>query len=56
LTGRVESAPEIVTRGFAPDQDGFVAEAREIVMQTLELSSSEEKADYGVIKEKFAPT
>jgi ribonuclease J len=52
LTGRVESAPEIVTRGFAPDQDGFVAEAREIVMQTLELSSSEEKADYGVIKEK----
>src|SRR5882757_4549037 len=52
LTGRVETSPEIVTRGFAPDQDGFVAEAREIVMQTLELSSSEEKADYGVIKEK----
>src|SRR6266478_4910758 len=52
LTGRVESAPEIVTRGFAPDQDGFVAEAREIVMQTLEHSSSEEKTDYGVIKEK----
>jgi len=52
LTGRVESTPEIVTRGFAPDQDGFVAEAREIVMQTLELSSSEEKTDYGVIKEK----
>src|SRR5450432_972852 len=52
LTGKVESSPEIVTRGFAPDQDEFVAEAREIVMQTLELSSSEEKTDYGVIKEK----
>jgi len=28
--------------------------ARQIVMQTLEQSSEEEKADYGVIKEKFA--
>jgi ribonuclease J len=27
--------------------------AREIVMETLELSSDEEKADYGVIKEKI---
>jgi ribonuclease J len=53
LTGRVETSPEIVTRGFSPGEDGFVEGAREIVMQTLELSSSEEKTDYGLIKEKI---
>jgi ribonuclease J len=53
LSGRVESSPEIVTRGFAPGEDGFVDGARQLVMQTLELSSAEEKADYGVIKEKI---
>jgi ribonuclease J len=53
LTGRLESSPEIVTRGFAPGEDGFVDGARQIVMQTLEVSSDEEKADYGVIKEKI---
>jgi ribonuclease J len=53
LSGRVESSLEIVTRGFAPGEDGFVAGARQLVMQTLDLSSAEEKADYGVIKEKI---
>jgi ribonuclease J len=55
LTGRVETAPEIVMRGFAgaPADNGFVDEAREIVMRTLEASSDEEKADYGLIKEKI---
>ncbi|MGD0179552.1 MAG: ribonuclease J [Terriglobales bacterium] len=53
LSGRVESSPEIVTRGFAPGEDGFVDGARQLVMQTLESSSEEEKADYGVIKEKI---
>jgi ribonuclease J len=53
LTGRLESSPEIVTRGFAPGEDGFVDGARQVVMQTLELSNDEEKADYGVIKEKI---
>jgi ribonuclease J len=53
LSGRVESAPEIVTRGFAAGEDGFVDGARQLVMQTLEFSSAEEKADYGVIKEKI---
>jgi ribonuclease J len=52
LTGRVESVPEIVTRGFA-GEDGFSSRAREIILQTLEHSSQEEKADYGVIKEKI---
>src|ERR1700690_2187874 len=53
LTGRVEASPEIVTRGFSPGEDGFVDGARHIVMQTLDSSSAEEKADYGVIKEKI---
>jgi len=53
LTGRLETSPEIVTRGFAPGEDGFVDGARQIVMQTLETSNDEEKADYGVIKEKI---
>jgi ribonuclease J len=53
LSGRVESSPEIVTRGFAPGEDGVLEGARQLVMQTLEQSSAEEKADYGVIKEKI---
>jgi ribonuclease J len=55
LTGEVEAVPEIVMRGFAgaPADNGFVAEARDTVMRTLELSTKEEKADYGVIKEKI---
>jgi len=53
LTGRVETSPEIVTRGFSPGEDGFVEGAREVVMQTLQFSSDEEKTDYGVIKEKI---
>jgi ribonuclease J len=53
LTGRVEGAPEIVTRGFAPGENGVIERAREIVIETLDSSSAEEKADYGVIKEKI---
>ena len=53
LSGRVETSPEIVTRGFNPGEDGLMDGARQIVMQTLEQSSEEEKADYGVIKEKI---
>ena len=53
LTGEVETAPEIVTRGFKPGEDGLMDGAKDIVMQTLDISSDEEKADYGVIKEKI---
>jgi len=53
LSGRVETSPEIVTRGFSPGEDGFMDGARQIVRQTLDVSSEEEKADYGVIKEKI---
>jgi len=56
LSGRVESSPEIVMRGFGGGglaDDGFVEEARRTVMNTLASSSDEEKADYGMIKEKI---
>lgn len=53
LTGRVERAPEIVMRGFAGGEDGFLDQARGIIAKTLDESTSEEKADYGVIKEKI---
>jgi ribonuclease J len=55
LTGRVESSPEIVMRGFAGNlnEDGFLEQARQTVMTTLESSSDEEKGDYGMIKEKI---
>src|SRR5437588_3886903 len=54
LKGTVESIPEIVMRGFAAgSEDGFVREARRVVSATLDNSTAEEKADYGVIKEKI---
>ena len=49
----IKHAPEIVTRGFHPGEDGLMEGAKQIVMQTLDISSGEEKADYGVIKEKI---
>ena len=52
-TGKVETAPEIVMRGFAVDDPAMIAESRQIVQRTLEGSSPEEIADYGVIKEKI---
>jgi ribonuclease J len=52
-TGRVESPPEIVMRGFALDDAQVIAEARQMVGRTLEGSNAEEKQDYGVIKEKI---
>src|SRR4051812_17641390 len=53
LTGKVEISPEIVTRGFSAGENGFMDEVRNIVVQTLGQSSEEERADYGVIKEKI---
>src|SRR6202140_1469168 len=53
LTGKVETSPEIVTRGFSPGEDGFMEGAKRMVEDTLAHSSEEEKADYGVIKEKI---
>ena len=55
LTGEVESAPEIVMRGFAAAgaENGLMTEARNIIRQTLEQSTEEEKRDWGLIKEKI---
>src|SRR5499427_4944130 len=55
LTGKVETSPEIVMRGFSPSaaEDGFVDQARVVIMGTLEGSSEEERGDYGMIKEKI---
>ena len=54
-SGRVESMPEIVSRGFALAEDGseFMQNARQIVAKTLEGSNQEEKTDWGVMKEKI---
>ena len=52
-TGKVERAPEVVTRGFVTGEIALGDQAREIVNRTLDSSSAEEKADYGVMKEKI---
>jgi ribonuclease J len=54
-TGRMESLPEMVTRGFLPSEDGseLLASARQVIVRTIEESNSEEKTDWGVIKEKI---
>jgi ribonuclease J len=54
-TGRIESAPEIVTRGFLASDDGqaILAGARSVVLKTVEGSNAEEKTDWSVIKEKI---
>jgi len=53
-TGRIESLPEIVSRGFnAGDGAEFIEKARQLVAKTLESSNQEEKTDWGVMKEKI---
>jgi ribonuclease J len=53
-TGRSEGLPEIVSRGFvAEDSAAFLQEARQVVMRTIESSSIEECADWGLMKEKI---
>lgn len=52
LTGKQQGQPEIVTRGFAVNEQSMVTEARQIIGRTLEGSSAEEKRDYMLIKEK----
>ncbi len=54
-TGLLGASPEIVTRGFLPNDDGneILAKAREVILRTVEQSSPEEKMDWSVIKEKI---
>jgi ribonuclease J len=53
-TGKMESHPEIVTRGLMSDNGHeLIAGARLVIMKTVEESNAEEKTDWGVIKEKI---
>lgn len=54
-TGRMETPPDIITRGFLTGEDGetLLAEARKLVISTVESSSAEEVTDWGLIKEKI---
>jgi ribonuclease J len=55
-TGRVESVPELVSRGFTGAEDGaseLMQAARQVVQRTLETSNPEEMTDWGVMKEKI---
>ena len=53
-TGKLESQPEIVSRGVMSENgQELLAGAREVLMKTVAESSSEENSDWGVIKEKI---
>jgi ribonuclease J len=49
-TGQVEREPEMVMRGFGGAD--ISEEASEVVLKTLDGLTSEEKSDYGMVKEK----
>jgi len=49
-TGKVDQMPEVVMRGFGGAD--ITEQARELVMKTLDGLSTEQKADYGMVKEK----
>jgi len=54
-TGKSEGLPEIVSRGFVSAGDGaeLMQSARQVVLRTIEASSSEERTDWGVMQEKI---
>jgi ribonuclease J len=52
-SGRIESSPEIIARGLTTMDDAALQRARDIVFETIETSSPEERSDYGVMKEKI---
>jgi ribonuclease J len=54
-TGKSESLPEIVSRGFVSLDEGaeLMQEARQIVAKTVETSTQEERTDWGVMQEKI---
>ncbi|MBS1830166.1 MAG: ribonuclease J [Acidobacteria bacterium] len=54
-TGKSETLPEIVSRGFKSLEDAsdLMKEARQVVARTLENSSAEERTDWGVMQEKI---
>ncbi len=54
-SGKSETLPEIVSRGFMSFEDGsdLLQTARQVVARTLESSSAEERTDWGVMQEKI---
>jgi ribonuclease J len=53
-SGEFESEPEIVTRGFIPEEDteDRVGQLKRLVEETVSAASHEERIDFAVIKEK----
>ena len=53
-TGETEGPIEIVSRGFVSLEEGsaLLDEARAVVQRTLDAVNAEERADFGVLKEK----
>jgi len=49
-TGSLDLAPEVIMRGFGGAD--ITDEARNAILRTLDGLSSEQKADYGLVKEK----
>jgi len=49
-TGKVEQSPEVVMRGFGGAD--ITEEARQTMLKTLDALTTEQKADYGMVKEK----
>ena len=54
-TGKIENPPELVSRGFVwvDDAEALLNEAGRIVVQSIESSSVEERADSGFMKTKI---
>ena len=50
-TGQVEQQPEVIMRGFG-GQD-ITNGARDVMLRAVDTLSTEEKADYGMVKEKI---
>jgi ribonuclease J len=49
-SGKVEQQPEVIMRGFGGAD--ITEQAREVVLKTLDGLSTEQKSDYGTVKEK----
>ncbi len=49
-TGKVEQQPEVVMRGFGGAD--ITDQARELILKTLDGLTTEQKSDYGTVKEK----
>jgi len=49
-TGKIEQQPEVLMRGFGGAD--ITDQARELMLRTLDGLSNEQKADYGMVKEK----